>query len=147
MKRYNNRFEAINEFRKYKPTDEKIIDFWTEYDWEDWDMGDWVLIQYHKNCEELSRPIYGIFAGISVWDQALVIHLIEKPRAWKSNVEILTNPDLNIYMNLGGFDPEVEPFELWTGNIKVLGHWKVKPTIGQLKHSLKSLYYETTSNA
>jgi hypothetical protein len=139
MKQYNHSYEAIKEFRNYQPTDEKIKSFWTEYDWSDWKMGDWVLIQYHKHCKELSRPIYGMLAGFSIWDQALVVHIIEKPRAWRWHTEILTNPELGIYMNLGGFDPEVEPFELWTGNIKVLGHWKTKPTIGKLKEALKDV--------
>ena len=137
MKQYKDRFDAINEFRNYKIFDGKIKSFWTEYDWSEWEMGDWVLIQYHKHGKELCRPIYGMFAGFSIWDQALVVHIVEKPRAWRWHVEILTNPDLGIYMNFGGFDPEVESFELWTGNIHVLGHWGTKPSLGELKRLYK----------
>lgn len=140
MRQFKNRHEAIQEFRSYRPTDEKVVSFWTKYNWQDWEMGDWVMIQYVKYRDGqnlISRPIYGMFVGVSVWDQALVIHLIEKPRAWMCHAEILTNPELGIYMNLATLDPETEPFELWTSNIKVLGHWKRKPTIGELKKSYK----------
>lgn len=138
MTQYTNKFDAINEFRNYQHTDEDIIDFWTKYDWSKWKMGDWVLIQYVKRGKEISRPIFGVFVGCSIWDMALVVNIVESPRAWRWSTEILTNPELEIYMNLGGFDPEVESFELWTANIKVLGHWKNKPSIGELKESLKS---------
>jgi hypothetical protein len=139
MKQYKHSYEAIEEFRNYQSTNEEIKSFWTEYDWSDWKMGDWVLIQYVKRGKEISRPIYGMFVGVNIWDQALVVHIIEKPRAWRWNTEILTNPELAIYMNLGGFDPEVEAFELWTSNIKVLGHWKVKPKLSELKQALNDV--------
>jgi hypothetical protein len=138
MKQFNNRYEAIKEFRNYQPINEEVVDFWTKYNWGKWKMGDWVLIQY-INCREkqISRPIYGMFVDFTIWDQALVVHIIEKQRAMRWHTNILTNPELDITMRLGELDPEVEAFELWTGNIKVLGHWKTKPTISQLKESLK----------
>ena len=138
MKQFNKTYEAINHFRYYKPYEkDSTKSFWVEYDWSNWKMGDWVLIQYIKNGKEISKPIYGMFIEANIWDQALVIHIIEKPRAWKWHTDILTNPELNITMRMGELDPEVEAFELWTGNIHVLGHWKTKPTIGQLKESYK----------
>ncbi len=138
MKQFNSRYEAIKEFRNYQPMNEEVVDFWTKYDWKDWKMGDWVLFQYIK-CREnkISRPIYGMFVDFTIWDQALVVHIIEKQRAIRWHTNILTNPELDITMRLGELDPEVEAFELWTGNIKVLGHWKTKPTISQLKEALK----------
>jgi hypothetical protein len=137
MKQFNNRYEAIKEFRNYQPMNEEVVDFWTKYDWGKWKMGDWVLFQYIK-CREnkISRPIYGMFVDFTIWDQALVVHIIEKQRAMRWHTDILTNPELDITMRLGELDPEVEAFELWTGNIKVLGHWKTKPRISELKEAL-----------
>jgi len=108
MKQFNNRYEAIKEFRNYQPINEEVVDFWTKYNWGKWKMGDWVLIQY-INCREkqISRPIYGMFVDFTIWDQALVVHIIEKQRAMRWHTDILTNPELDITMRLGELDPNL----------------------------------------
>jgi len=135
MKIFDKRYKAVEEFRQYKPYDGGTISFWTEYNWKDWKMGDWVLIQYIKGGEEISRPIYGLFIDFSVWDMALVVNIVESKRAYTQNYGIGVEDSDGFA--LAWEDPEVESFELWTGNIRVLGHWKTKPSIKELKLAYK----------
>lgn len=117
------------EYHPFKKDDFK--GFWMHYDWDDWKFGDYILIQHVKGSSSVSRPIYGIFIDTGVWDQALVVHFIEKRRAWQIHNSI---GKYNYCIAL--LDPEITTIQLWTDDIHVLGHWKLKPTIQQMKSAL-----------
>ncbi len=40
-------------------------------------------------------------------------------------------------MKYSAMDPVVENIALWDDNIKLLGWWKAKPSIGQLRQAIK----------
>ena len=138
MKTFNSINEARKWFRSYKEISEKIPWFLEETD-EKLKFGNWVLFQhiiFSNKKAYISRPILGIFVGYSIWDQAIVFNIIEQRRAWEFFVKILSNKELNIYMYPMEFDPEVQSFETWTSNIKILEYWNSKPTKNQLKSVL-----------
>lgn len=140
MKQYDTRWQAREENLKYKRSMEESPGFWNNYD-KKWEIGDHVLIQHFTDWEEgkgsmVSRPVLGIFVGYSVWDQALVVNIIEKPRAWMRYCEVKNSKDSEYYTNYTCLDPQVESMELWIGDIKVLGYWKYKPSHTELINAL-----------
>lgn len=138
--------KARNWFLNYKDLSTaqgiQIPFFWTKYNHQGWNFGDRILFQHIKpgkgQSSLISRPIYAIFVGWSVWDQALVMHFVENRRAWmnSSSVEIKYNnkeyEPMSVYMH----DMEVQHIQFWTDNIKVLGHWDYKPELKELKTAL-----------
>lgn len=136
---FKNIHEARNWFLNYLPLEDKVPEFWTQYDHKSWKFGDYILFQHIKDGKTISRPIYGIFTNFTVWDQALVMGFIQNRRAWTSH-EIITNAERNISYPICCLDDEVEQIQFWTDNIKVLGHWKYKPSISELKSGLYKQY-------
>jgi hypothetical protein len=111
-------FTKIDSEKGYKPY------FTYDHDHSNWKFGDWILIQHVENDTEevkISTPIYALFAGFSIWDQALVINYVEEIHC----------------MKIDNADPEVKQIALWHDNAIVLGHWKHKPTVTELKAALK----------
>lgn len=137
---FNKLYEARNWFLQYKPLEEKVPFFWTEYNHKPWEFGDYIFFQHIKvenKAQVISRPILAIFTGFKIWDQALVINFVQKTRAWMYSHEVVTNPDINYTMTIAYLDDEVESIQFWTDNIKILGYWKNRPTFSELKQSLK----------
>ena len=133
---------------KFKPLSKEIaatIPNFLNIDFKDfkWEFGEWILFQhieysYDKtNPIMIGRPQLAIFTNYKIWDQALVINFIEKPRAWKNHHEVITNPDINYSEAISQGDDKVNAIQFWTDNINVLGHWKTKPSIGELKSAMK----------
>lgn len=87
--------------------------------------------------QEISRPILAIFTNYKIWDQALVINFVQPQRAWMQSHEVITNPEINYSMKAAEIDDEVQAIQFWTDNIKVIAHWKQKPSIKELKQALK----------
>lgn len=132
---FESRYEAFRWFRKYTPY-EGEVDIRIP---EDLKFGDFVLFRHidgNSGTPTISRPIFGVFVGYSVWDMALVFQFVEKERTWEFSHRVITNKDLNISLLVGALDREVEYVPLWSSGIKVIGYWKTKPTISQLKESL-----------
>lgn len=144
--RFDNIEEAREWFRKYTPIseeeDRKIPFFWDDLPEHKWKFGDWILIQHIQPSEYgskdrvISRPILAIFTNFKIWDQALVINFVQPRRAWEYAHEVITNPEIGYSMPIGTLDDEIEAIQFWTDNIKVLGHWESKPSIGQLKEAM-----------
>ena len=133
---FKNVYEARKWFLNYNEFIEDIISFCYKYDSSNWEFGDFILFQHIINGQKISRPILGIFTSFTVWDMALVLNFVQKRRAWTYSHEVITNPDINYKMLVGHLDDEIETIQFWTDNIKVLGHWKSKPSIKQLKEGL-----------
>ena len=143
---FNNMEEARDWFLNYKSLDEesdnKIPFFWDDLGNHKWKFGDWILIQHIKSDEDdnkkrvISRPILAIFTNLKIWDQALVINFVQQQRAWMFSHKVTTNPEYGINMHICTLDDEIEAIQFWTDNIKVLGHWKIKPSIGEIKKAL-----------
>jgi hypothetical protein len=142
---FENIYEARNWFLKYSPIseeeDDKIPFFWHNLSDHKWEFGDWILIQHiiekeHGKDREISRPILAIFTNFKIWDQALVINFVQPQRAWMLSHEVITNKELRYSMYISSLDDEVESIQFWTDNINVLGHWKNKPSIGEIKKAL-----------
>lgn len=138
--------EARDWFLKYKPLTEEVISFCYKHDHTDWEFGDWILFQHITHNEEqtgdfdkqlISRPILAIFTNFKIWDQALVINYVQPQRAWMRSHEVYNSPESKYTSYICELDDEVEAIQFWTDDIKVLGHWKHKPTIAQLKLALK----------
>ncbi len=114
-----HRYTKIDSDKVYKPY------FTYDYDHSNWKFGDWILIQHVENSDEgeiqISTPIYALFVGFSIWDQALVINYVEEIQC----------------MKIDEVDPQVKQIALWSDNAIVLGHWKQKPTVPELKIALK----------
>lgn len=137
---FNKLYEARNWFRDYKPSDEKVP--WFSYRSDlTYHFGDWVLFQhikYSNNQTVMSRPIFGICVGFTVWDQALVLEFVENTRAWES-FSFLSG-EFDSEEPISHKDREIQHFQFWTENIKPLGIWKSRPTITELREALKPLY-------
>lgn len=144
MKIFNNRYEAVRDFRNYQPLPDNFNEptinnmiYSSKIAVRDsFKFGDYVLFRHIKNDKVISRPIYGIFTKWTVWDMALVFNIVEKERAYLWNYSFISNPDINYEMCLGLCDPEVESFALWGEDIWVLGSWSQKPSISELKSAL-----------
>jgi hypothetical protein len=134
--------EAREHFRRYIPVDKSTSGRWFYRSQllipMGLNFGDWILFQHIVNGLTVSCPIYGIFTGWKIWDQALVINFVEKERAWMNNNEVVTNEDINYTMHINHLDDEVQAIQFWTDDIVLLGHWKDKPAINQLKQALKT---------
>ncbi len=145
---FTNMIEAKKWFMKFKPLSKEIahsIPNFIDFEGEDakWEFGEWILFQHIKysydkiNPIMIGRPQFAIFTNYKIWDQALVINFIEKPRAWENHHEVITNPDINYSEAISQGDDKVDAIQFWTDNIKILGHWKIKPTISDLKLAMK----------
>jgi hypothetical protein len=152
MKKFNDIEEAREWFRNSKDiskTDlDKIPFFWDELEKHRWKFGEWILFQHIHSIEnakssgKITRPILAIFTGFKIWDQALVINFVEQPRAWIWYHEVITNKEIGYSMQVGSLDDEVEAIQFWTDNIHVMGHWKSKPSLGQLKEAMsRKIFY------
>ena len=101
-------------------------------------FGDWVLfriINNHNN--KISRPIYGIFTGYNIADQALVFNFIEKRRAWQNYHHYKSTISNTEYTCDYSFDdPRVDSVIIWNDDVKILSHWKNKPSLSDLKCAL-----------
>jgi hypothetical protein len=135
---FNKLYEARDWFLNYTEFEKPVINFWYDYDFKDWKFGDYILFQHIKDGKLISRPILAIFTSFTVWDQALVINFIQNKRAWTWSHEVITNPENNYKMNICMLDDEIENIQFWTDNIHVLGHWKNRPTLSELKSSLQN---------
>jgi hypothetical protein len=131
-------YTAKEWFLNYTEFEKPVINFWTEYDSKDWKFGDFILFQHIKDEKVISRPILGIFTSFTIWDQALVMNFIQNKRAWTFSHELITNPEGGYKMLIGFLDDEIETIQFWTDNINVLGHWKNKPNLSELKSALKN---------
>jgi hypothetical protein len=134
---FESRYEAFRWFRKYSPYEGDVKDEIPE----GLKFGDFVLFRHidgdgDGKTPTISRPIFGIFVGFSVWDMALVFQFVEKERAWEFSHKVITNKELKIKLHVGALDREVEYIPLWNQSVKIIGQWKSKPTISQLKESL-----------
>lgn len=145
---FDNLQKAKEWFRQYKPLPDNFD--WANCYYHDLqtenaflprlEFGDWILFKHidgHK--KSISRPILALFIKWSMWDMALVINFIESERAWmwKSYHEVYYSNKKDYSGSPFTFDSEVETIQFWTDDIQVLGHWKQKPTISQLKIALK----------
>jgi hypothetical protein len=109
-----------------------------------WKFGDYILLQHIQNYK-ISRPIYGIFTSFTIWDQALVLQMVENKRAWMYSNKIKSeNIDSSFYICT--LDDEITQFEFWTGDIYLLGHWTRKPSVSELRESLKKQVRDTSYN-
>ena len=133
--KFEKMYEARDWFRQYKPF--KYQDNLKEYDGNYLKFGDWILFQNIRQKRdnykehEISRPIFGLFVGFSIWDMALVVNIVEKDRAWIFHNYLLGNPETNHYNRIGFYDPETESFPIWDDNIYELSHWESKPNFKQ----------------
>ena len=135
---FEKHHEALDWFRQYKPYEGEYI--------RDWnggkiDFGNWILFQHIKydsstKKRTISRPILGIFIEFTVWDMALVLNIIEHPRAWAHFHTVCTNPEHLHYMRISSVDPEVENFPIWDDCIHVVGQWNHKPNMKELREVL-----------
>jgi hypothetical protein len=134
---FKNINEARNWFLKYEEIEREVPIFWGDYDFGNWKFGDYILFQ-QQTINGISRPIYAIFTNFTFWDQALVINFVQNRRAWTYSHEVITNPVGPYKMKIFELDDEIENIQFWSDNIYVLGHWKSKPSIKELKSSLKN---------
>lgn len=114
----------------YPATELEIKPYFTyDYDHSKWKFGDKILIQ-HVTYEEdinpkqykISHPIYALFVGFSIWDQALVINYVRQVH--RAEIDEL--------------DPKVEQIALWSDNVLVLGHWNYTPSLSEFKVAMKN---------
>lgn len=134
---FESRYEALRWFRKYSIYSGEVKDEMPE----DVKFGDFLLFRHidgdgDGNNPTISRPILGVFVGFSVWDMALVFQFVESERAWEFSHKVITNKELKTKLPLAFRDKEVECIPLWNQSVKVIGKWRNKPTISQLKESL-----------
>lgn len=152
---FDNIHDAKKWFLNYVEFDNSMVNsFYQSEDLgKDWKFGDYILLQ-HIQDNKISRPIYGIFTSFTIWDQALVLQMVENKRAWMYSNEVrLKIPEAthkgkmpNTNVNICAMDDEITQFEFWTGDINLLGHWKSKPSISELKDALKKQVRDTSYN-
>ena len=137
--KFEKHHEALTWFRQYKPYDGEYEDWYAE----NVKFGDWILFQHIRNDEHektisISRPILGIFVGLTVWDMACVLNIMEAPRPWTIFHEVCTNPnpENKYYMHICSLDPETESFPIWTDWVHEIAHWNHKPNVKELKQVL-----------
>jgi|GEM_PF-6009105 len=126
---------------KYNPNKE-----WYTYHYDPKpEMGDWLLFQHIKG-KTISRPIFALCCGHTVWDQALVLEYVEPWRTWFSNLYIGDPEDLDEDGDPNSADwfisyiyKECKQIQFWTENIRVLGFWKTKPKFRQLREAYKNI--------
>ena len=126
--------EAKEWFYSYSKLDKVIDNKFTNWDFNEWKFGDYILFQHIKsyNGESyISRPIYGIFVEFSYWDLALVINYIEPKRAWtKFNY---VNKDILVCE----VDSKVESIIIWDDSFHLLNKWRYKPSLKEMKESIR----------
>lgn len=154
MLEFDHIYEVKNWFRRYEPVD--FSDPNEEGYWlgckDKPNMGDWVLFQHIRQGSyvngayeyEISRPILGLCVGHTIWDQALVLQIVEEERAYVGNQKI----KLKVYNEDGSlshknslimsYENQIEFFEFWSDDIRLLGKWKVKPNWKELKKVLNN---------
>lgn len=137
---YKTRSEAKIAFRNYIELDnpDAIEWFSNSERSKDLKIGNFILFQ-HIYENKISRPILALFIGWSYWDMALVMSFVEVPRAYyySDKYQVSINKDLDLAEYIGHMDPEVETIQFWTDNIKLLGHFEIKPKFRELKICLK----------
>lgn len=143
------KFDDIHKAREWfldykKINTSEVVTFYGDYDTSDWKFGDRILFQHITDKGLVSRPIYAIFTSFTVWDQALVICFIQEKRAWMSSHRVGKDNDKGSLVL--AFDDEIETIQFWTDNIKVLGHWKIKPTLIEMKFALSNKLCDTIEN-
>jgi|GEM_PF-6158626 len=72
------------------------------------------------------------------------MEFIENKRAWTFSHKVITNPERDIKMHICCLDDEIENIVFWDDNIYVLGHWKNRPTISELKIALLNTIQHTS---
>ena len=139
---FKNIWEAREWFLDYQPFDDKDIPFFTyDYNYKDWQFGDYFLFRHinmnHKVITR-SRPILGLFLDFTYWDMAMVVNYVEKRRAWTYHHNYqTTGTDEKVYdWKIASADYETNQQSLWHDNIQIIGYWKRKPNIGELKSAL-----------
>lgn len=134
---YEKICEAKKAFRKYGPYLETDRVEWFSYSAKAHEikMGDFILFQ-HITDKTISRPILALFVGYSMWDMALVMNYVEVPRAYYYSDKYKIDDHFGDGEYIGHLDPEIETIQFWTDNIKILGHYKSKPTFKELKLTL-----------
>lgn len=150
MKQFKNVAEMREWARQYKPID--VNPEWYIYikDKQLLEFGDWILFQHimyeRKSDKEhqafASRPLFGLFVTWTVWDQALVLNFIEKNRAYMLHCAVnkeITHPEYADIFPFGCEDPTIETFQQWTENVHMLGVWKQKPSISDLRIAYKNM--------
>lgn len=142
---FDNITLARNWFRQYKE-----LDSGAEKPDVRLEVGEWFLFQhvsdvmpgtcstYNAKKVYVSRPILALFVGYSVWDMALVYHFVEPERAWTNSHKVITNPEFKYSAYISLFDPEVQSIPDWNEHLHILGSWKTKPKVKELKSSLNS---------
>lgn len=148
-------FESIHDARKwflnYVEFDESKVNSFYESPTmgKGWKFGDYILFQ-HIEKGKISRPIYGIFTSFTVWDQAIVLQMVENKRAWTYSNKVLgrsdklKGPPNSFYIST--YDDQITQIEFWTGDINLLGHWRYRPSIPELKESLRKQVGNTSYN-
>ncbi len=139
---FENIHKANEWFLNYQPLEVDVPYFLDTQ--SNWEFGDWILFQHIKSQKPrlISRPILAIFNRYNIWDQALVISFLQKKRAWTWFHKVTTSPTYDSLII--DMDDELEHIQFWTDNIYLLQHWKSKPTLGQLKESLKKQIVSTS---
>lgn len=150
---FDNIHKAREWFLDYVDYDESLVEsFYNSTDLgKDWKFGDYILLQHIQGespgNSKISRPIYGIFTSFTIWDQALVLQMVENKRAWMySNKVRLQGEYSHISVDICTMDDSISQFEFWTGDIYLLGHWKYKPSVSQIKEGLKKQVRNTAYN-
>lgn len=139
MKHFESVEKAREWARQYRPID--VNPEWYIYikDKQLLAFGDWILFQHIKYERKsdtehqafASRPLFGLFTNWTLWDMALVLNFVEKPRAYMHHCT--TEKDEKWVMPIYTNDDDVQTFQQWTENIHMLGIWKNKPSITELK--------------
>lgn len=139
---FEEREEAFRWFRQYRPSTESERSFPLHpREVDRLRMGEWFLFRHIEHGEGegeyyTSRPILGLFIDYSVWDMAMVVNMVEPPRAWWNSHQVITNKERGYGMHIVMMDPVVESFPLWTSNIKVIAKWNHRPSWKELKREL-----------
>jgi len=134
--KFDNRHDARKWFLDFKPCNREYKEF-IDFENGKLEFGDWILFRITNHEYEESRPILAIFVEYNVWDMALVLNYIEKPRAWEYSHEVITNKEINYSCKVACLDRETQQQPVWMNqNIIPMGNWKVKPTISQLKEAI-----------
>lgn len=98
-------------------------------------LGDWVLFQHIYEGETISRPILGLFVGWGAMDHALVFNYVESPRAYlKFSFKKTKHGECSYDL----CDPDIQYVAIWSDDVHRLGSWGRKPSISELKDSMKN---------
>lgn len=136
--KFNSLHEAFSHYRRYEPWLLPAPDLMGDSQHRP-EFGDWLLMRHYRGGDKMmSSPILGIFCGWSVCDQALVLNLVESPRAWMWKAQVLTNPSLGIYLSVcAAQDVHVSDFVFWHDDAIILGHWRHRPSFREIRAVLQ----------